>query len=114
MPAGIRCAAMTAETAKLRSLRNSRQADEARLRVREWTRERFGLGEAATILVAEIACGLPGCPPIETLVAFWTQDGRRHQFKIFKPVRDVASDDLPFAWLKDSLFIPEGFGCDCC
>ena len=55
------------------------------------------------VMVAEVACGLPGCPPLETVVAFWTADDRRHQFKLFKPVAEVVSDDLPFAWLKDAL-----------
>jgi nitrate reductase delta subunit len=72
-------------------------------RVRTWTRERFKLGEALPVLVAEVACGLPGCPPLETVVAFWTEDDRRHQFKLFKPVAEVVIDDLPFAWLKDAL-----------
>ena len=51
---------------------------------RAWTRARFALPEDAVILVSEIACGLPGCPPLETVVAFWTDD-RRHRFKLFKP-----------------------------
>jgi len=95
-------------------MRKSPEHLEALARVREWTRERFRLPEATSVLVTELACGLPGCPPLETVVAFWTEDAKRHQFKIFKPVREVTNDDLPFAWLKDSLFIPEGFGCDCC
>jgi len=82
-------------------------------RVREWTRARFKLSDEAAILVAEVACMLPGCPPLETVVAFWN-DGKRHHFKIFKPVNDVIYDDLPFAWLKDSLVVPEGAECDCC
>ena len=82
-------------------------------RVREWTRARFQLADEAAILVAEVACMQPGCPPLETVVAFWA-DERRHHFKIFKPVADVVCDDLPFAWLKESLVVPEGFECDCC
>ncbi len=82
-------------------------------RVREWTRARFTLPDEAAILVAEVACMLPGCPPLETVVAFWT-DEKRHHFKIFKPVDEVVADDLPFAWLKDSLVVPEGAECDCC
>lgn len=105
---------MATRTAELRRPRSDPEHQEALARVRQWTSERFRLGETATILVAEITCGLPGCPPLETVVAFWTDDARRHQFKIFKPVREVVSGDLPFAWLKDSLFVPEGFGCDCC
>ena len=82
-------------------------------RVRAWTRERFRLPEEAAILVAEINCAVPGCPPLETVIAFWA-DERRHHFKIFKPVADVVSDDLPPAWLKDALVVPDGFECDCC
>jgi hypothetical protein len=81
-------------------------------RVRAWTRERFKLADALPVMVAEVACGLPGCPPLETVVAFWTEDDRRHQFKLFKPVAEVVQDDLPFAWLKDSL-VSTGED-DCC
>jgi len=83
-------------------------------RVREWTRGRFTLPGEATILVSEMACSLPGCPPLETHVLFLTPDGKRHHFKVFKPVVEVITDDLPHAWLKDALAVPEGAGCDCC
>jgi hypothetical protein len=81
-------------------------------RVREWVRARFSLGEGA-ILVAEVACGVPGCPPIETVIAFWS-DEQRHHFKIFKPVAEVTEDDLPPYWLKRALAVSEDFECDCC
>ena len=83
-------------------------------RVRDWTRDRFELPDEATILVAEIACTVPGCPPIDTVVAFWTDGDKRHEFKIFKPVEDVVQDDLPYAWLKDSLLVVHGANCECC
>ncbi len=83
-------------------------------RVRQWTREQFALGADDTVFVSEVACGLPGCPPLETVVAFWTADGTRHHFKIFKPAADVAENDLPFAWMKDALAVPAGWECDCC
>jgi hypothetical protein len=82
-------------------------------RVREWTRARFSLAEDVTILVSEVACMLPGCPPLETVIVFWDAD-TRHHFKIFKPVAEVVHDDLPFAWLKDALAVPDDFVCDCC
>ena len=82
-------------------------------RVREWTRQRFALPEEATIVVSEVACALPGCPPLETVIVFWHGE-RRHHCKVFKPVREVVPDDLPFAWLKDALAVPEDFVCDCC
>ena len=81
-------------------------------RVREWVRARFKLDEAA-ILVAEVACAVPGCPPIETVIAFWSGE-RRHHFKVFKPVAEVVVDDLPPAWLKPALAVPDDFQCECC
>jgi nitrate reductase delta subunit len=98
----------------LNSLQKSPEHLEALERVREWTRARFGLPDDAAILVSEVACGLPGCPPLETVVAFWTADATRHQFKMFKRAQEVVADDLPFTWLKDALAVPEGFECDCC
>jgi nitrate reductase delta subunit len=48
------------------------------------------------------------------VVAFWTEDEQRHQFKLFKPVTEVVVDDLPPAWLKSALVAIEGLGCECC
>jgi nitrate reductase molybdenum cofactor assembly chaperone NarJ/NarW len=62
-------------------------------RVRTWTREHFKLADDETIMVSELPCSDPGCPPVETHVVFWTQAGRR-QFKVFKPLAEVIPDDL--------------------
>ena len=101
-------------SAKVQPLKRNSTHHEALARVRVWTRERFTLPADAAILVSEIACGLPGCPPLETVVAFWAEDGRRHHFKFFKPVREVVFDDFPPSWLRTALAVPDGFECDCC
>lgn len=85
---------------------------EALDRVRAWVRARFELGDAA-ILVAEVACAVPGCPPLETVIAFWSNE-RRHHYKVFKPVRAVTEDDLPPRWFKSALAVPDDWTCDCC
>jgi nitrate reductase delta subunit len=82
-------------------------------RLRGWTKARFALTGDETVMVSELACSVPGCPPIETHVVFWTAAGRHH-FKIFKPLADANEDDLPPAFMKDALVAPEGFDCDCC
>jgi nitrate reductase molybdenum cofactor assembly chaperone NarJ/NarW len=82
-------------------------------RVREWTRQRFKLAEGETVMVLEIACAVPGCPPIETHVVFWTDQGRHH-CKIFKPLADVVEDDLPPEFMKNALTWVEGVECSCC
>lgn len=82
-------------------------------RVRDWTRARFALTDDETVMVSEVACSVPGCPPIETHLVFWTGAGRHH-FKIFKPLADVIEDDLPPAFMKNALITLEGVDCDCC
>jgi nitrate reductase delta subunit len=98
----------------LGSIRKSPAQLQALEQVHTLTRERFKLDRDDVVLVTELVCALPGCPPLETVVAFWTDNDRRHHFKVFKPVAMVLSDDLPYAWQKNSLFALEGEGCDCC
>ena len=86
---------------------------EALEQVKQWTRERFALGADETVMVAEVGRTLPGFPPRETQVGFWTADGTRHHFRVFKPVAAVAEADLPPAWMKKAL-ANDGFDCECC
>ena len=95
-------------------LRKGPAHEQALDRVTAWTRARFGLADNAAIFVAEIACASPGCPPLETVIAFWTDRDKRHHIKIFKPVADVVESDLPPAWMKNALLATEVFGCECC
>jgi hypothetical protein len=82
--------------------------------VRQWTRARFKLPEQASVMAVEVACRLPGCPPLETVVAFWSEHGQRHQFKVFKRVEEVVEDDIPPAWLRGALAVDEDASLDCC
>jgi hypothetical protein len=82
-------------------------------RMRDWTCARFKLADDETIMVSEISCAIPGCPPIETHVVFWTALGRHH-FKIFKPIAEVTEDDLPPAFMKKALIALEGVDSECC
>lgn len=84
------------------------------LRIKQWTSERFALPESATVMVAEIECQVPGCPPIETVIAFWGANDVRYRFKVFKPLNLVVQDDVPPGWLLPSLEDYDDLGCDCC
>ena len=81
-------------------------------RLKLLTRRRFTLGPDSPVMVAELKCGLPGCPPLETVIAFWTSPVNRHAFKVFKPLEAVTPDDFPPRWMKSALFSDDGF--DCC
>jgi nitrate reductase delta subunit len=91
--------------------------DAAVAQVEAWVRERFRLPPEATVMVSELACQVPGCPPLETVVAYWTDsagEAVRHHLKVFKPVQQVQPDDLPPWWMRDALAVPPDWACDCC
>lgn len=81
--------------------------------LRRWTRDHFQLDPSAAVIVAELACTKPGCPPLETLIAFWV-DQQRHRFKIFKASKEVEQSDYPPAWLRDFLASEEPGDDECC
>ena len=101
-----------------RSLRRDSPATAACLAVEALARARFALDPAVHVVVDERATTLPGCPPWETLVDFWTDlpDGstQRHHCKVFKPAVEVGPDDLPPGWMKSALAVQPGYACDCC
>lgn len=83
-------------------------------RIRAWTRARFELPENAVVLATQVPTALPGFPPVETVVAFWTDPASRSHFRVFKPAVEVREEDLPPAFLKNSLAGAQIFGCPCC
>jgi hypothetical protein len=94
--------------------RKSADRHQAASRVKAWTRARFSLGAEATILVTEIESVQPGFPPLSTVVAFWTAERRHYHWRIFKPIQEVAEEDLPPAWYRQALEVSAGMPCGCC
>ena len=83
-------------------------------RLMGWTRERFDLDAADTVLVEQKAPELPGFPPVETVIGFWTAPDVRHEFKLFKPATEIEPADLPPSWMKDRLLVEMTLDCSCC
>ena len=67
-------------------------------RIEGLVRQRFRIGEGDIILVSQDPGTKPGFPPAETNVIFW-KDEKRYRLKIFAPVSQVMSTDLPVDWL---------------
>jgi len=84
---------------------------EAIASIQVWTRQRFKLDPAAAVLVSEVVCRMPGCPPLETVVAFWTEDDSRHQFRLLKPLSDVRYDDIGWLFGTPSVHDPSIWSC---
>jgi hypothetical protein len=67
------------------------------LQIRSWVRDRFGLDEETIVMVTELRCSEPGCPPLETLIAVMDGPGQRRQFKFHKSIAEMTPNDIELA-----------------
>lgn len=51
-------------------------------------------GEDEVVVVNELRCTEPGCPPLETVVALLRAGSPPRQLKVHKPVTEVTEADL--------------------
>lgn len=65
----------------------------ASARVKAWVAAALGPDDERTILVTELACTEPGCPPVETVIAL-LQEGEPQRWKLHKPVATVTEHDV--------------------
>lgn len=79
-------------------------------RVEAALRDRFALPDTVAVIVAQLNCQTPGCPPVETAIAFWGEDGTAYRLRVFKPLAEVSEEDMPPRWLLPAL-LDEGEGC---
>lgn len=63
-------------------------------RIKSWARSAWSLPEETTVMVTELECREPGCPPIETVIAFLEGPGKTTQFKIHKTTDEVTQQDV--------------------
>ena len=54
----------------------------------------FESGEDDAVVVNELRCTEPGCPPVETVVALLRAGNEPRQVKIHKPVTEVTEENL--------------------
>lgn len=63
-------------------------------RIKTWATEVLGVDHDATILVTELRCTEPGCPPLETVIAVLRDGGAPEQHKIHRAIADVVEADV--------------------
>jgi hypothetical protein len=73
--------------------RRSKDAAADSTRIKEWVSRLFGLDEDTTVMVTELRCSEPGCPPIETVIAILSNGGNR-QHKLHKRIKEVDEEDV--------------------
>jgi hypothetical protein len=63
-------------------------------RIKIWARETWTLSGEATVMVTELECREPGCPPIETVIAVLEGPGKTRQYKIHKSAAEINRPDV--------------------
>ena len=62
--------------------------------IKQWAAEIFQLSGEVPILVTELRCTEPGCPPLETVIAVMDVPGKPRQFKIHKSIAEITVADV--------------------
>jgi hypothetical protein len=76
------------------TLGNDRSDAAASARVRQWARELWQLGDEDSVLVTQLRCSEPGCPPLETVIVIAAAGQPTVQHKLHKPTAEVSREDL--------------------
>lgn len=63
-------------------------------RIKGWVSRAFGLEEGTPVTVMELRCKEPGCPPVETAIAILDAPGSPRQYKVHRPMSEVAFEDV--------------------
>jgi hypothetical protein len=81
--------------------RNDERRSAAIRTLKATARTLFEANDDDAVLVNELSCTEPGCPPIETVVALLRAGVEPRQVKIHKPAVEVTEDDLRLAIQRD-------------
>ena len=63
-------------------------------RVKAWSIEALQREEDVSLMVTELRCSEPGCPPIETVIALLRASEPAWQYKIPKPLAQITRQDI--------------------
>jgi hypothetical protein len=79
-------------------------ASDALDRVKAWVLDATGLDRVTYVVIAELQCTDPGCPPLETVIALMTDPGGPLKRSIHKPLVELTEGDIAglFADLKEA------------
>jgi hypothetical protein len=62
--------------------------------VKSWVLDVLQLEENTSLMVTELHCSEPGCPPVETVIALLKASHPTYHYKIHKPVADITLNDV--------------------
>ncbi|MFE2425890.1 hypothetical protein ACFXJ5_03865 [Streptomyces sp. NPDC059373] len=62
--------------------------------LKETVRCLLALDEDTAVVVRQLACTEPGCPPLETVVAVLPMDAPARRWTLHRPTEQITEDDL--------------------
>jgi G3E family GTPase len=62
--------------------------------IRYWMRQNFGFPKEAPIIIKEVPCVKPGCPPIETAIMAILKNEPPRLFKVQQTINDITFDHV--------------------
>jgi hypothetical protein len=62
--------------------------------LKQSVRRLLDLDDDTTVMVSQLACSEPGCPPLETVIAVLPMDGSPRRWALHRSVDQVTEDDL--------------------
>jgi hypothetical protein len=71
------------------------RADPARVaQIKRWVVDAFGLDDSAHVMITELRCLEPDCPPIETVIAIMGGPNARRQFKLHSTIAEITHEQI--------------------
>jgi hypothetical protein len=67
--------------------------------LKEAVRRLLDLDDDTAVVIRQLACSEPGCPPLETVVAVLPMEGRPRRWTLHRPAEGITEDDLRAALL---------------
>ncbi|MFE2515387.1 hypothetical protein [Streptomyces mirabilis] len=62
--------------------------------LRDAVRALLCLDNDTAVMIRQLTCGEPGCPPLETVVAVVPMDGEAHRWTLHRPADQITENDL--------------------
>ncbi|MFO0954303.1 MAG: hypothetical protein U0835_24730 [Isosphaeraceae bacterium] len=63
-------------------------------RIKGWVAEALRLPEGAAVMVTQLQCREPGCPPLETVIAILDGSATNRKKTLHKAAADVSREDV--------------------
>ncbi|MGW4070503.1 hypothetical protein [Nocardia grenadensis] len=67
---------------------------EALRRVKDAVRSQLVLDDDTAVVVRQLDCREPGCPPVETVIAVLPAGGPARRWTAHRPVAEITEDDV--------------------